>query len=196
MNKAYTCALSYTEDKLTDWETYALLVASRQIMTSSTKCAPPGNAVSVVIVLVGVLDFINLMVTVIVSCKREFVVIQSVSMTRKQFNRMLVNECLFYAVLTLGASYLISSLTVGIMVRVMKKRICDLSVYAPDFPPLFPQPGEAWNPCEWNDINIIKSAGRRQKKKAVVQQAIIMHKFGKRRLSISRPPFLMPSTKE
>lgn len=72
--------------------------------------------------LIGVLDFINLMVTVIVSCKREFVVIQSVSMTRKQFNRMIVNECLFYAVLTLGASYLIRSLTVGIMVRVIKSR--------------------------------------------------------------------------
>ena len=158
---------------------------------------PPGNAVSVVIVLVGVLAFINLMVTVIVSCKREFVVIQSVSMTRKQFNRMLVNECLFYAVLTLGASYLISSLTVGIMVRVMKKRICDLSVYAPDFPPLFPQPGEAWNPCEWNDINIIKSAGRRQKKKSRRPAGNHHAQIWKTAaLSISRPPFLMPSTKE
>lgn len=69
---------------------------------------PPGNAVSVVIVLVGVLDFVNLMVTVIVPCKREFVVIQSVSMTRKQFNRgfdsadldvgLIGNKCLTFLI--------------------------------------------------------------------------------------------------
>ena len=78
-------------------------------MTSSTKCTPPpGNSVSMVIVLVGVLDFVNLMVTVIVPCKREFVVIQSVSMTRKQFNRgfdsadldvgLIGNKCLTFLI--------------------------------------------------------------------------------------------------
>lgn len=61
-----------------------------------------------VIVLVGVLDFVNLMVTVIVPCKREFVVIQSVSMTRKQFNRgfdspdldvgLIGNKCLTFLI--------------------------------------------------------------------------------------------------
>ena len=55
-------------------------------------------------------NFINSMVTAIVSRKREFAVIQSVGMTKKQLNRMLVNEGLFYAVLTLVASYLLSSL--------------------------------------------------------------------------------------
>ena len=58
--------------------------------------------------LVGVLDFIKLMVTVIASCKREFVVIQSVSMTRKQFNRgsdpadldvgLIANKCLTFLI--------------------------------------------------------------------------------------------------
>lgn len=78
-----------------------------------------GNAVSVVIALVGVLNFINSMVTAIVSRKREFAVIQSVGMTKKQLGRMLVNEGLFYVVLTLAASYLLSSLAVGIVVRAM-----------------------------------------------------------------------------
>ena len=59
------------------------------------------------------------MVTAIVSRKREFAVIQSVGMTKKQLNRMLVNEGLFYAVLTLAASYLLSSLAVGVVVRAM-----------------------------------------------------------------------------
>ena len=59
------------------------------------------------------------MVTAIVSRKREFAVIQSVGMTKKQLNRMLVNEGLFYALLTLAASYLLSSLAVGVVVRGM-----------------------------------------------------------------------------
>ena len=101
-----------------------LPVASRQTMAEQYEAqtrssAVMGNAVSVVIALVGVLNFINSMVTAIVSRKREFAVIQSVGMTKKQLGRMLVNEGLFYAVLTLGASYLISSLAVGIVVRAM-----------------------------------------------------------------------------
>ena len=101
-----------------------LPVASRQTMAEqyevqTRSSAVMGNTVSVVIALVGVLNFINSMVTAIVSLKREFAVIQSVGMTKKQLGRMLVNEGLFYAVLTLGASYLISSLAVGIVVRAM-----------------------------------------------------------------------------
>ena len=101
-----------------------LPVASRQTMAQQYEAqtrssAVMGNAVSVVIALVGVLNFINSMVTAIVSRKREFAVIQSVGMTKKQLNRMLVNEGLFYAVLTLAASYLISSLAVGVVVRAM-----------------------------------------------------------------------------
>ncbi len=101
-----------------------LPVASRQTMAEQYEAqtrssAVMGNAVSVVIALVGVLNFINSMVTAIVSRKREFAVIQSVGMTKKQLNRMLVNEGLFYAVLTLAASYLISSLAVGVVVRAM-----------------------------------------------------------------------------
>ena len=101
-----------------------LPVASRQTMAQQYEAqtrssAVMGNAVSVVIALVGVLNFINSMVTAIVSRQREFAVIQSVGMTKKQLNRMLVNEGLFYAVLTLAASYLISCLAVGVVVRAM-----------------------------------------------------------------------------
>ena len=102
----------------------SLPVASRQTMaeqyeSETQSSAVMGNAVSVVIALVGVLNFINSMVTAIVSRKREFAVIQSVGMTKKQLNRMLVNEGLFYALLTLAASYLLSSLAVGVVVRGM-----------------------------------------------------------------------------
>ena len=102
----------------------SLPVASRQSMAQqyeeqTRSSAVMGNAISVVIALVGVLNFINSMVTAIVSRKREFAVIQSVGMTKKQLNRMLVGEGLLYAALTLAASYLLSSLAVGVVVRAM-----------------------------------------------------------------------------
>lgn len=101
-----------------------LPVTSRQTMAEQYQAqtrssAVMGNAVSVVIVLVGVLNFINSMVTAIVSRRREFAVMQSVGMTKKQLCRMLVNEGLYYAGLTLLFSYLISTFAVGVVVRAM-----------------------------------------------------------------------------
>lgn len=101
-----------------------LPVTSRQTMaeqyqTQTRSSAVMGNAVSVVIALVGVLNFINSMVTAIVSRRREFAVMQSVGMTKKQLCRMLVNEGLYYAGLTLLFSYLISTFAVGVVVRAM-----------------------------------------------------------------------------
>lgn len=102
----------------------SLPVTSRQTMAQQYEAetrssAVMGNAVSIVIALVGVLNFVNSMVTAIVSRKREFAVIQSVGMTKKQLNRMLVYEGLFYAALTLIASYVLGTLTVGVAVRAM-----------------------------------------------------------------------------
>lgn len=101
-----------------------LPVTSRQTMaeqyqTQTRSSAVMGNAVSVVIALVGVLNFINSMVTAIVSRRREFAVMQSVGMTKKQLCRMLVNEGLYYAGLTLLFSYLISAFAVGVVIRAM-----------------------------------------------------------------------------
>lgn len=101
-----------------------LPVTSRQTMAEQYQAqtrssAVMGNAVSVVIALVGVLNFINSMVTAIVSRRREFAVMQSVGMTKKQLCRMLVNEGLYYAGLTLLFSYLISTFAVGVVVRAM-----------------------------------------------------------------------------
>lgn len=51
-----------------------------------------GNTISVIIALVGVLNFINSMVTAIVSRKKEFVMIQSVGMTKRQLRKMLIEK--------------------------------------------------------------------------------------------------------
>lgn len=78
-----------------------------------------GNAISLIIALVGVLNFVNSMVTAIVSRKKEFAMIQSIGMTKKQLCKMLVFEGLYYAGITLLVSYIISTLAIGIGVRSM-----------------------------------------------------------------------------
>ncbi len=101
-----------------------LPVVSRQSMADqyqaqTRSAAVTGSAVSIVIALVGVLNFVNSMVTAILSRRREFAVIQSVGMTKKQLCRMLVMEGLCYALITLASSLLLGSLAVGVGVRAM-----------------------------------------------------------------------------
>ena len=78
-----------------------------------------GFAISVIIALVGILNFVNSMVTAIVSRQKEFAMIQSVGMTKRQLRQMLVDEGLLYGGITLAASYLLGALTVGFGVRMM-----------------------------------------------------------------------------
>lgn len=108
----------------TEHEDSSLPVASRKTMAEqyereTRSSAVMGNAISIIIALVGVLNFINSMVTAIVSRRREFAMIQSVGMTKKQLCRMLVYEGLCYAGITLAASYVISAAAVGVGIRAM-----------------------------------------------------------------------------
>ena len=99
-----------------------LPVTSRQSMAQqyqeeTRSSAVMGNAISMIIALVGVLNFANSMITAIVSRRREFAMIQSVGMTKRQLCRMLVYEGLYYARLTLLVSWTVSALAVGVGVR-------------------------------------------------------------------------------
>lgn len=59
-----------------------------------------GGALSVVVAVIGVLNFLNAVLTSILSRRREFAVLQSIGMTGRQLVKMLVNEGLWYAALT------------------------------------------------------------------------------------------------
>ena len=102
----------------------SLPVTSRKTMAEQYEAetrasAVMGNTISIIIALVGVLNFINSMVTAIVSRKKEFAMIQSVGMTKRQLRKMLICEGLDYAAITLIVSYIVSTLAVGIGVRAM-----------------------------------------------------------------------------
>ena len=111
-------------DAYTGTNDTSLPVTSRKTMTQQYEAetraaAVMGNTISVIIALVGVLNFINSMVTAIVSRKKEFAMIQSVGMTKRQLRKMLICEGLDYAAITLIVSYIVSTLAVGIGVRAM-----------------------------------------------------------------------------
>lgn len=99
-------------------------MVSRQTMVEqyeaeTRSAAVMGYAVSAVIALVGILNFVNIMVTAILSRKREFAMIQSIGMTKCQLLSMLTLEGLYYAGLTLIASCVLGAVAVGAVVRSM-----------------------------------------------------------------------------
>lgn len=78
-----------------------------------------GFAISLIIAFVGILNFVNSMVTAIVSRQKEFAIIQSVGMTKRQLRNMLTCEGMYYAGSTLLASYLLGTLAVAVGIRMM-----------------------------------------------------------------------------
>ena len=114
-------------DLLTDYQqTYAsgMSITSRQTMAKQYEderrsSSVIGYSISIVIALVGVLNFINSMVTAIISRRREFAMIQSIGMTKGQLRKMLTFEGLYYAGITLVISYILSTFTVGVIVRAL-----------------------------------------------------------------------------
>ena len=90
-----------------------------QYEAETRSSAVTGYAISVVIALVGILNFVNSMVTAIISRKKEFAMIQSVGMTKRQLRRLLTFEGLYYAGMTLAVSYVMSVVVVGVLVRAL-----------------------------------------------------------------------------
>ena len=74
-----------------------------------------GGALSFIIGLVGVLNFVNAVLTGILTRKRELAVLQSIGMTGKQLKTMLVYEGLYYTLLALAVS-LVMTVCIGPLV--------------------------------------------------------------------------------
>lgn len=71
-----------------------------------------GGALSLIVGLVGVLNFLNAVLTGILTRRYEFAVLQAIGMTGRQLVRMLMLEGLYYTGLALAVS-LVLSVTVG-----------------------------------------------------------------------------------
>lgn len=60
-----------------------------------------GYSLSLIVALIGILNFINSMATNILARRQEYAMLQSIGMTGKQLNEMLVFEGLYYALFTI-----------------------------------------------------------------------------------------------
>ena len=70
-----------------------------------------GTAVSLVVGLIGVLNFLNAILTGILTRRKEFAVLQSVGMTGKQLNIMLITEGVLFA----GGAVMVTLATVVVL---------------------------------------------------------------------------------
>ncbi|OOM14600.1 FtsX-like permease family protein [Clostridium saccharobutylicum] len=69
-----------------------------------------GATLSIIIGVIGILNFINAILTSIISRQMEFAILQSIGMTTKQLKNMLNFEGVFYAVSTILVSVIIGSI--------------------------------------------------------------------------------------
>lgn len=87
-----------------------------------------GSVLSAIVGFVGILNFLNAILTSIMSRQREFAMLQSIGMTGKQLNQMLVFEGLIYTMLVVGSS-LILSLIMSPLISNVLERILWLFTY-------------------------------------------------------------------
>lgn len=59
-----------------------------------------GIVLSILLAVIGIMNFANTIITSIFARKREIAMLQSIGMTGKQVNRLLINEGLFYTIFT------------------------------------------------------------------------------------------------
>ncbi len=94
-----------------------------------------GGLLSFIVGLVGVLNFINAILTGILTRKREFAMLQSIGMTGKQLKTMLVLEGIFYAFGSVVFA-IIFSLAGGPMVATLLGKMFWFFSYKPSFVPV------------------------------------------------------------
>ena len=78
-----------------------------------------GSTLGFIVGLIGVLNFLNTILTGILTRHREFAVLQSVGMTGKQLKGMLISEGILYAVLTIVFSFILIVATAPFVASVL-----------------------------------------------------------------------------
>ena len=80
-----------------------------------------GGVLSGVIAVVGTLNFLNAILTGMIARRREFAVLQSVGMTRRQLKRMLVYEGLLYTLAAIVISLILVVASEPFMGKMIEK---------------------------------------------------------------------------
>lgn len=87
-----------------------------------------GGGMAIILIFIGLLNFINVMITGVNVRLKELAVMESIGMTKKQIKKMLTLEGLYYGGIT---TLLISTLGVGIIyvISELTKKIADYAVF-------------------------------------------------------------------
>lgn len=85
-----------------------------------------GNGASVLLILIGLINFVNVMITGVIARKNEFAIMESVGMTKKQIKQTLTMEGGLYALITTGLI-----LTLGnVFLLLVKQAVPGIANYA------------------------------------------------------------------
>lgn len=98
-----------------DFESKATYVSSFDDLTSMIITI--GGALSIIIGIIGIANFVNSVLTSVITRKKEFAMLQSIGMTGKQLKRMLSFEGLYYAEGTIITSAVLGVLFSVVIVR-------------------------------------------------------------------------------
>lgn len=101
---------------------------SKEFLSSMSAMNILGGGISVVLIIIGIINFINVMLTGVYSRKGELSVMESVGMTKKQVKKMLVFEGGYYGIITI---VLIFTLGNGIVYLIadFASKIADYAVF-------------------------------------------------------------------
>ena len=98
-----------------DFESKATYVSSFDDLTALIITI--GGALSIIIGIIGIANFVNSVLTSVITRKKEFAMLQSIGMTGKQLKRMLSFEGLYYAAGTVVTSVVLGVLSSVVVVR-------------------------------------------------------------------------------
>lgn len=91
-----------------------------------------GGGISFVLIFIGIINFINVMLTGVFIRKNELAVMESVGMTKKQIKKMLVLEGGYYGIVTLALI-----LTIGnVIIKTIANMARQMADYAVDYYPV------------------------------------------------------------
>lgn len=77
-------------------------VESAAIKKSMLSLGILGGGISLILILIGIVNYVNVMITGVYTRKTELAVMESVGMTKKQIRKMLMYEGMFYGIITIG----------------------------------------------------------------------------------------------
>lgn len=84
--------------------------------------------ISIVLILIGVINFINVMLTGVFTRRKELAVMESVGMTKKQIRKMLMLEGVYYGIITLALILTVGNVIVYAVAR-LAEMIADYAVF-------------------------------------------------------------------